>query len=458
MQITKTKKTIIILGAVLMTATVQLSSAGLNNTMYSILNSMDGLQYYALLAVLSSLGMAIMTVVGGRLGDQFGRKNITLFGAILSLTCMIIMGVASNLWVFIISRGLLSFGIGFFLANPFAIIADICSREEFPKYSGLLQATLMAATFIGSTVAGYLVGAGMSSVAIIYPGVVALVGAIMVYISMPKFEKPDRKMKIDYAGMVLVAVFMLSLCLSLNFGGTMGFTDPIIIGGLALSIVSAIVLVKVENKASQPAVPIYLLKNTRFTGVCLLGAFIALYEVVMASYVPVTGQALMGLSAATTGYFTLPRTILAIVLPAFAAKWVVKNQVKNARKGLIIGGLIVTCSFVAMIFVGEGSPVFLPFILMGVTGIHEALKGVSQRPLAAMELEAKDMGVGIGMMSCFSTLVMTILLSLTSPVYTKISAADLSAALRFMYVCTALSAIIGVLIAVFALKEKNSDE
>ena len=55
MEISKSKRTWIIIGAVLMTATVQLSSAGLNNTMYAILSGMNGLQYYALLATLSSL-------------------------------------------------------------------------------------------------------------------------------------------------------------------------------------------------------------------------------------------------------------------------------------------------------------------------------------------------------------------------------------------------------------------
>lgn len=43
MEISKSKRTWIIIGAVLMTATVQLSSAGLNNTMYAILSGMNGL-------------------------------------------------------------------------------------------------------------------------------------------------------------------------------------------------------------------------------------------------------------------------------------------------------------------------------------------------------------------------------------------------------------------------------
>ena len=108
MEISKSKRTWIIIGAVLMTATVQLSSAGLNNTMYAILSGMNGLQYYALLATLSSLGMAIMCVIGGRIGDMIGRRAVILAGAVLSLASAIVMGLAQSLSVFIVARAVLS--------------------------------------------------------------------------------------------------------------------------------------------------------------------------------------------------------------------------------------------------------------------------------------------------------------------------------------------------------------
>ena len=117
MEISKSKRTWIIIGAVLMTATVQLSSAGLNNTMYAILSGMNGLQYYALLATLSSLGMAIVCVIGGRIGDMIGRRAVILAGAVLSLASAIVMGLAQSLSVFIVARAVLSFGIGTFVTN-----------------------------------------------------------------------------------------------------------------------------------------------------------------------------------------------------------------------------------------------------------------------------------------------------------------------------------------------------
>lgn len=326
MEISKSKRTWIIIGAVLMTATVQLSSAGLNNTMYAILSGMNGLQYYALLATLSSLGMAIMCVIGGRIGDMIGRRAVILAGAVLSLASAIVMGLAQSLSVFIVARAVLSFGIGTFPGNAFVVAADVSDAKQYPKVAALLTATLMVATFLGSTIAGYLVDAGLIPAAIIYPGVVGLIGAVIAAAKMDKKPTTDGvRGKVDGIGMVLLAVFMLSLCLSLNQGANLGFGNPIIICGFVVAVVSLLALLKVEKKAEVPVIPLYLFKNKKYTGVIIAGAFITFYEVVMASYVPVSGQALMGLSASITGYFSLPRTIIAIVLAAPAAAWVVKN-------------------------------------------------------------------------------------------------------------------------------------
>lgn len=457
MEISKSKRTWIIIGAVLMTATVQLSSAGLNNTMYAILSGMNGLQYYALLATLSSLGMAIMCVIGGRIGDMIGRRAVILAGAVLSLASAIVMGLAQSLSVFIVARAVLSFGIGTFPGNAFVVAADVSDAKQYPKVAALLTATLMVATFLGSTIAGYLVDAGLIPAAIIYPGVVGLIGAVIAAAKMDKKPTTDGvRGKVDGIGMVLLAVFMLSLCLSLNQGANLGFGNPIIICGFVVAVVSLLALLKVEKKAEVPVIPLYLFKNKKYTGVIIAGAFITFYEVVMASYVPVSGQALMGLSASITGYFSLPRTIIAIALAAPAAAWVVKNQAKNSAIGLAAAGLLAAVAFLGMIFVGAGSPVALPFILIGITGFTEALEGASFRPLVISQLEQKEFGVGIGMMTATGTLLMTILLSIVGPVFTAVSAQNMGSALRFVYVVTVCCALIAVAITVFATKDSKS--
>ena len=72
------------------------------------------------------------------------------------------------------------------------------------------------------------------------------------------------------------------------------------------------------------------------------------------------------------------------------------------------------------------------------------------------QLEPKDFGVGIGMMTATGTLLMTILLSIVGPVFTAVSAQNMGSALRFVYIVTVCCTLIAVAITVFATKDSKS--
>lgn len=451
MDLNTSKKNIIYLGCILMVSTIQLSAMGLNNTMYAILTRMDGLQYYALLSVLAGLGTAIMTPVGGKLGDLFGRRNIAMVGAALSLAFMVIMGISQNLFVFIVCRALLSFGIGIFTSIPFAICADIFPREVLGKKVGMLSATLAAAIFLGATIAGMLNDVDLISVAIIYPGIICIIGAMLIFLNMPNSKSPQKPV-IDFAGIALLAIFMTSLSLSFSFANSMGFTHPVILAGFAVTIFSAVALYQVEKRKAQPIIPFYLFKNMKYTGVCLIAALLSCYQVVMGVYVPVTGQAVMGLSSTVTGFVTLPRTIFCVVLPAVTAVWVSKHPAR-LRQAQIIAGVCISAAFTGMSFTGPNSPVFLPFMLLAITGIGEGFRAVAGTPLVVQQLEPKDIGVGIALVNTMGSLGPTIAAAVLGAVYNARSAVDINGALVNVYWITTVLSVTAALIAIFMLRD-----
>lgn len=65
-----------------------------------------------------------------------------------------------------------------------------------------------------------------------------------------------------------IAVLVVALCgilLALNFGSTIGWSNPAIIAGFVIGIIALIVLVKIEEKANEPLIPLKLFKNTQYT-------------------------------------------------------------------------------------------------------------------------------------------------------------------------------------------------
>lgn len=452
MELSKSKKTAIYIGCILLMATVQLSAMGLNNTMYILMEQMGGQQYFSLMAVLSTLGMCITAVVTGRLGDQFGRRNTTIIGAVLAMVFMLVMAFTKSLGVFIVARGMLAIGIGIFTPNPFVICAEIYPKEKYTQVAAVLSIALNIATFLGSMIAGVLVDRGLNAIAIIYPGVIGMIGALLVFVNLPKQAK-TVKAEVDYLGIVIFVLFISALSLSCSFAGNFGITNPLILAGFAVSVVSLVILYKVEKKAAVPVLPFYLFKNYKYLALCLLAPLLAAYQIVMGTYVPVTGQQIMGLSASVTGVFMMPRTVISIVLPAICAALVAKKS-SRPRTALILAGALITVAFAVMMTTNENTPLALPFVLLALTGIAESFNGVAAQPATIQLLPAKDIGVGIGLQNTCRSLGMTIAVALIGSAYTTKAAVDLNSALHTVYGVVAGMSAVAVLIAVFMLKSK----
>lgn len=451
MELSKGRKNIIYLGCCLLTSTVMLSAMGLNNTMFAILAQMNGLQHYSLMAVLSGFGTSIMCLVGSNLGQMYGRRIMSLIGASVALVCMIAMGLTNNLLVFIIARALLSFGIGTFTALPYAICATVFTPEEYTGRVGILGSIMALTTFLGSTISGAMVDQGLVALSIIYPGLFALTGALIIFIFLPK-ETPVPG-KIDIKGVLCVSVMLAAFSYSFTFASSLGFGHWSIIAGFVVTAVAAVLLYKVEEKEAQPLVPFRLFRNGKFTGLCVIVMLVSIYQLVMGVYVPVTGQAIMGLTAAMTGLFSLPRTILSIILPLALAAWANK-QPGNMRIGLIITGLCCTIPFVAFAFTDERTMVWVPFVLLAITGIAEGYKGVCSSPLVVRQLKPEDIGIGIGLSNTCGSLGATFATPVLGAIYNARVETDMNGALSIVYWITAGFGLVATLIAVFSLKEK----
>lgn len=456
MELNKRNQSIAFLGCILVVGTIQLGNMGLNNIMYPILTNLGGLQYYALQTVLASLGTAVMTPIGGRLGDLFGRRTIVLIGSIIFMISLAMMAFLDQLVFFIAGRLIFGIGMGLFISIPFAICAEIFPGDIYPKKVAMLSASLSACIVLGSTIAGILYERGLLKVAILYPGVLCILGALMIYTQLPA-SKSREKPLIDYTGICLLAVFMSALSLSFSFGGNIGFGHPTILAGFAVTVVSLILLYRVETKKEQPVIPFYLFRNIKFTGICIVTGMVSTYQMMMGVYVPVTGQKIMNLSSTVTGMFTLPRSVLCVILPAIIAVWV-NNRGDRLRISQIISCVTVVIAFAGLSMTGPSTPMLVPFLLLAITGIGEGYRAVASNPLLVKQLESKDMGIGIALNTTIGTVISTVVSAGIGAVYTRISVTSLGGALRMVYILTTALAVFCVVVAVVTLKDLRQEK
>ena len=397
--------------------------------------------------------MTILTPIGGRLGDIIGRRNIILVSAVVVLAGCVCMVPMASFPLFLFGRMLASAGLGAFISIPFAICAEIFPRDQYAKKVGLLQAALAIGIVLGATIAGYLNELGLLTIVFVYPGILCVFGALMIFTQMPN-KKNEKRAPVDIPGLVLISVFVAAISLSFSFGGRLGFLNPVILCGFGIAIISFITLFRVESKKEVPFIPFNLFRNLKFAGICFFTGFIANYMGVMGLYIPLTGQSVMGLSSTVTGLFTLPRSILCVILPSVFAIWVTKNE-SHLRHAHMLSSGIVVLAFIGVSTISGNSPVYLPFVFLALTGISEAFRAISSNPMLVSILEPKDIGIGIALNSTVGSLLSTIGSSVLSSVYTPIASNNIPRALQLMYIITACLAFIAFLIATIMLRDKK---
>ena len=72
----------------------------------------------------------------------------------------------------------------------------------------------------------------------------------------------------------------------MNYGPLIGWGNLKVLAGFAVTVVAGIIFVKMENKAAEPIVPMYLFKNRKFTTLLAVGFVCYFYQTAMSAYVP----------------------------------------------------------------------------------------------------------------------------------------------------------------------------
>lgn len=171
------------------------------------------------------------------------------------------------------------------------------------------------------------------------PSLPLLLGVVLIGMNMPNVKR-EGKVKIDVPGIIALVITLCGILLALNFGTTMGWTNPIILTGFVIGIIALAVLIKIESKAEEPLIPLRLFKNRNYTVLLIVGFICYFYLNAMNVYAPIGALRVMKVSTTLAGTLQMPRTIVTILLPTIVGAWVGKKS-GNAWK--VYGSCNITC-------------------------------------------------------------------------------------------------------------------
>jgi len=341
----------------------------------------DGLQWVltAYLVTLSSL-----ILIGGSLGDRYGRRRIFLLGAAWFTVASVGCAVAPNLPVLIIARAVQGVGGALLVPGSLAIIEASFAPDDRGRAIGMWSGLGGVATAIGPLVGGWLVDAVSWRLIFVLNVPLAVVVALGSR-HVPESRDPAAAPRIDVAGAALVAIGLAAVTYALIDGPTGNVDVAVVIG--VVGAVALVGFVVVERRTRYPMLPLTLFSSRQFTVANLVTflVYAALSGVLF--LVVVDLEQVLGDSPFVAGAATLPITIIMLCLSSRAGAL---SQRIGPRLPMTVGPLVMAVGLVLLVRVAPGSGYFadvMPALVVFALGL-----ALTVAPLTTTVLGAVDVG------------------------------------------------------------------
>jgi EmrB/QacA subfamily drug resistance transporter len=264
-----------------------------------------------------TLTLASLILLGGSLGDRFGRRKVFLLGVVWFAGASLLCGMAPTSEALVASRALQGIGGALLTPGSLAILqASFASSDRgraVGAWSGLSGVAAAIAPFLG----GWLIGAGSWRLIFLInvPLAVAIIVVTLRHVSETRDLSAERG--IDVIGAVLATVGLAGVTWALIEAGDRGATTQVLSAGAA-GLASLAGFVAAERRVQHPMLPLEIFRSRQFTAANLVTLIVYASLSIMFFLLVVDLQQVLGYSPLQAGAATLPVTGLMLVLSARA--------------------------------------------------------------------------------------------------------------------------------------------
>ncbi len=341
------------------------------------------------------LTLASLILIGGSLGDRFGRRRVFVIGVMWFAVASLLCGVSQSAPQLIAARGLQGVGGALLTPGSLAILQTTLCSADRARAIGHWSALTGIAAAVGPLLGGWLIQAASWRWVFIINVPIAAVVLVVTARHVPETRQTGKLPRFDVRGAVLGALGLAAVTYALVEAEGGRVPTSVIAGAGAAGVTALVAFAWVERRCPDPMVPPALFADRTFTvaNVVTLGVYGALGGMIFLLVLQL--QVVAGFSPLRSGLALAPFTVIMLLFSGRAGA--LAGRI-GPRLPLIGGPLLAAAGVLMLSRIGADAGYLvdvLPGVMMFGAGMTLLVAPLTAAVLAAVEDSRAGIASGV---------------------------------------------------------------
>lgn len=340
------------------------------------------------------LFLGALILVGGSLGDLFGRRMIFVVGVGIFAAASAACGAAYSVDQLLIARSIQGLGAALLVPGSLSIISASFDDKSRGQAIGTWSGFTAITTAVGPVLGGWLVQHASWRWAFFINLPLAAAVVLISFWRIPE-SRSGGAGRIDWIGALLATLGLGGLVYGFLESASLGWSNPTVVASLVVGFGSLCAFVFAEARIPFPMVPLTLFKSQSFSGANLLTLLLYAALGIFFFLFPLNLIQVQQYSPTATGVAILPFILLMFVLSRWAGGLVARD---GARGPLVIGPLIAAVGFALFVVPSIGGNYwksFFPALMILGFGLTVTVAPLTTTVMTSVEQDRVGTASGV---------------------------------------------------------------